>query len=776
MPDVMVTSGAGFDSLRPIEFELRRQTRRGQGPLRAHLSIMMMVGQGHRTCRLFTLAVVVAGASAGLTAGDDNASGHWVSRASEDELQFRRALTNADFSFCYAYQAPSPAPTLIAMPPTPTPTTTPTAPTLAPSTATCSWAPSFTASSCAAASGSCYASNASCAASGGIFHPGSCGSNQCGCCVMPTPAPTTTPTAPDLADDAASDDASLERSYPCDDDDGSDTYLAASFAGTSDKFLWSSAYWTDDTTFDDGSEKKTSAWFVTASEVILEITRADTCNSIRIALETSMTLQEIFLGGQICTCASVCDWRELYEGVGYQWNCNMQGFNMVGECVWADGDYGISAAYRIGWYQNEQADCDSCDSGHGVGGDYFSAGANCNAGGGGECAGEYTDVWAKIYVVADDGFLSDSECECGSETCACDAPVAAFVIGLIALLLHVFVFHAGCAKPRWQDDACACKHFYSSPAIVRDGGAMVTKQVVTTLLLTVVMISTGSVCIATCPKASRYGADGIDYYAFGIAAVVFGCWGFFWCFVILSKLADKNRMPERFQPQGEARIQGIGLTGEVLVALQCDVGHKVSELTRRMCEASEGKLDASKFRIKLSLNRETMLPDHAKLSAVGVAPGTDATVTVFFEELPDFEYEISRESLSWGEHERRAVERGGHLASVHSEEENAEIRALCPSGGLWLGGTRRGGGNGPDAEHWAWSDGTPWDYTRWGRGQPDNAGGNQNRVWMGWPQQHDPTWDDVNEGHRIGAVYKVPRGGGGGGGIEVVRAWYGGPP
>jgi len=29
---------------------------------------------------------------------------------------------------------------------------------------------------------------------------------------------------------------------------------------------------------------------------------------------------------------------------------------------------------------------------------------------------------------------------------------------------------------------------------------------------------------------------------------------------------------------------------------------------------------------------------------------------------------------------------------------------------------------------WKWSDGSPWDFSPWSKGQPDNSGGNDNRV------------------------------------------------
>ena len=38
---------------------------------------------------------------------------------------------------------------------------------------------------------------------------------------------------------------------------------------------------------------------------------------------------------------------------------------------------------------------------------------------------------------------------------------------------------------------------------------------------------------------------------------------------------------------------------------------------------------------------------------------------------------------------------------------------------IWLGGKVRQGGDGINPNHWEWSDGTKWDYTHWGTGEPN---------------------------------------------------------
>ncbi|XP_053199776.1 type-2 ice-structuring protein-like isoform X2 [Scomber japonicus] len=77
-------------------------------------------------------------------------------------------------------------------------------------------------------------------------------------------------------------------------------------------------------------------------------------------------------------------------------------------------------------------------------------------------------------------------------------------------------------------------------------------------------------------------------------------------------------------------------------------------------------------------------------------------------------------SLTWADAEKHCQSHGGNLASVHSLEEHHMIQGVIlkvtHSYSLaWLGGS--------DAQQegtWFWSDGTPFSYTYWSRGQPDN--------------------------------------------------------
>ena len=77
---------------------------------------------------------------------------------------------------------------------------------------------------------------------------------------------------------------------------------------------------------------------------------------------------------------------------------------------------------------------------------------------------------------------------------------------------------------------------------------------------------------------------------------------------------------------------------------------------------------------------------------------------------------------------------GAHLASVHSPEERSFIVDNFPKH-IWLGGSdvRQEGS-------WEWTDGTPFDYSAWYQGEPNNYGRNQDCLEERWGDK----WDDNN--------------------------------
>jgi hypothetical protein len=84
---------------------------------------------------------------------------------------------------------------------------------------------------------------------------------------------------------------------------------------------------------------------------------------------------------------------------------------------------------------------------------------------------------------------------------------------------------------------------------------------------------------------------------------------------------------------------------------------------------------------------------------------------------------------------------GGTLASIHSPAQNEFIRAniAIALGHLWIGGTDR-----DNEGHFSWTDGSPFNYSAWAPGEPNNAGitANEDYIEMGNPFNGE--WNDLS--------------------------------
>ena len=85
-------------------------------------------------------------------------------------------------------------------------------------------------------------------------------------------------------------------------------------------------------------------------------------------------------------------------------------------------------------------------------------------------------------------------------------------------------------------------------------------------------------------------------------------------------------------------------------------------------------------------------------------------------------------ALKWDDAKKYCEERGGHLATITSEDEENFLKDLVSKQGTknsyWLGGYVNKIGM------WNWITGEKFNYTNWGAGQPDNYLGKEDVLMM----------------------------------------------
>lgn len=103
-------------------------------------------------------------------------------------------------------------------------------------------------------------------------------------------------------------------------------------------------------------------------------------------------------------------------------------------------------------------------------------------------------------------------------------------------------------------------------------------------------------------------------------------------------------------------------------------------------------------------------------------------------------YEIIFGNFTWAQAKVDAEARGGHLATITSEQEWNTVVSLFGNNllGVFLGGTDE-----QQEGVWKWITGEPWKFENWASGQPDNSSGAQHYLWL--HPAYGLKWDDTSD-------------------------------
>ncbi|XP_053199128.1 ladderlectin-like [Scomber japonicus] len=94
----------------------------------------------------------------------------------------------------------------------------------------------------------------------------------------------------------------------------------------------------------------------------------------------------------------------------------------------------------------------------------------------------------------------------------------------------------------------------------------------------------------------------------------------------------------------------------------------------------------------------------------------------------------------WTRAEKYCQRLGGNLASIHSYWQYRRIQGMIRRACHQLRETWIGGSDAQEERTWLWSDGTPFKYQYWCRGEPNNHKGSQHCLTMNHTVPR--CWDD----------------------------------
>jgi hypothetical protein len=133
----------------------------------------------------------------------------------------------------------------------------------------------------------------------------------------------------------------------------------------------------------------------------------------------------------------------------------------------------------------------------------------------------------------------------------------------------------------------------------------------------------------------------------------------------------------------------------------------------------------------------------------------DLYASGFYPSFDGFCYALGSGSATFMEAEQSCQDDfGGHLASIHSSEEDAFISGLVDPQGIggitaWIGGfAEEGFEDGPGALY-EWTDGTHWDYANWRSSTDEPNGDDPPAAVQFWPTNSAngdlSGWNDVSQ-------------------------------
>ena len=113
----------------------------------------------------------------------------------------------------------------------------------------------------------------------------------------------------------------------------------------------------------------------------------------------------------------------------------------------------------------------------------------------------------------------------------------------------------------------------------------------------------------------------------------------------------------------------------------------------------------------------------------------------------NYYYKAANGDVAYNVAKAAAQQIGGRLPVIKDANQNAFVQGFLANGSAWLGLERIGTTN-----TWATNDGSAFTYSNWQAGEPNNWGGNEDRVQM----YSSGTWNDLNASGTNWTIAEVP--------------------
>ena len=202
-------------------------------------------------------------------------------------------------------------------------------------------------------------------------------------------------------------------------------------------------------------------------------------------------------------------------------------------------------------------------------------------------------------------------------------------------------------------------------------------------------------------------------------------------------LHNRDRSTKKFRLLGSLNISGPW--NELLVADLEDSRNQNPPPVKTLTFANSAPLRFVKFELLDYWGKGGGLQYFAVLTTTTTTPSQTTGCGNDWEAYDDHCYYWSNNTKTWYEAEAFCQQENGNLASITSDAINQYVVEGMNSRGLsntWMGG------NDIDEEGaWKWTDGSPFEFTFWHSGEPNNWGGNQHCMNQ-WKHGQGIKWDD----------------------------------